>query len=362
MNVLRRYANKLLGAGEYAVTIPSMDGALRPNSALDAAETLVEFEGVDNLVHGAGTLHFSSGRTLYRWRDGDGQPEAVDTMASDIAALAYSDKGELAVALDTGGIQLRREGEQSTRELKPFAGSGSATAIGFDREGVLHACIGSHVHRASEWKRDLMSEGSSGSVWRIEGDSQATCLADRLAFPNGIAFDGSNRPVVSEAGRHQLLRLAPGKTPERVLTELPAYPSRLTTASDGGYWLALFAPRSQMIEFVLREPAYRQRMIDTIDERYWMAPTLRGGHHFKEPLQGGGVKHLGIHKPWGPTRSYGLVARLDRDFIPTASMHSRTDGNRHGVTSCLEIGGRLLIACKGDGALIRLELPQVYAT
>ena len=88
----------------------------------------------------------------------------------------------------------------------------------------------------------------------------------------------------------------------------------------------MFAPRSQLVEFVLREPAYRRRMMAEVPRPFWMAPKLRSGRSFYEPLQGGGVKHLGILKPWAPTLSCGLCVRLDRNCSSRASLHSRADG------------------------------------
>ena len=120
--------------------------------------------------------------------------------------------------------------------------------------------------------------------------------------------------IVSESWRHRLLRLpAGGGTPVPVLSKLPGYPARLAPAADGGAWLALFAPRNRLIEFVLQEDAYRAAMMREVPRDYWIAPALSSGRSFLEPLQCGGVKTMGIHKPWSPSRSYGLVARLDRD-------------------------------------------------
>jgi len=56
-------------------------------------------------------------------------------------------------------------------------------------------------------------------------------------------------------------------------------------------------------------------------------------------------------KPWSPSWSYGLVARLDHAYRPNASLHSRANGRRHGVTSCLAIDGRLFFSAKGDGVV-----------
>ena len=98
----------------------------------------------------------------------------------------------------------------------------------------------------------------------------------------------------------------------------------------------------------------RRHMIKEVEPAYWIAPALSSGHSFKEPLQAGGVIRLGIHKPWAPTRSYGLILRLDEDLNPSWSCHSRADGKRHGITSLAEINGALLATSKGKGEVIKI--------
>jgi hypothetical protein len=136
-----------------------------------------------------------------------------------------------------------------------------------------------------------------------------------------------------------------------LLAHLPGYVSRIAPAQEGGFWLTVFAPRSQLVEFVLRERKYCRLMIEHIDPDFWVAPALRSNKSLYEPLQAGGVKQLGIMKPWSPARSYGLVIRVDGNFQPIGSLHSRADGSRHGITSCMEHDGRLLMAVKGDGMI-----------
>ena len=139
--------------------------------------------------------------------------------------------------------------------------------------------------------------------------------------------------------------------------DLPGYPGRISPAADG-WWLAVFAPRSQLVEFVLREPGYRRSMLAEGEEEYWIAPSLHPSRSFLEPMQLGGLKQLGILKPWAPTRSYGLIVGLDAEGEPRRSFHSRADGGRHGVTSSLEGGGRLVLTAKGGNTIVAIGLGQ----
>ena len=182
-------------------------------------------------------------------------------------------------------------------------------------------------------------------------------LAGDLAYPSGV-IENADSIVVSESWRCALARISPtgrGRaTP--VLENLPAYPGRLSLGVDNTVWLALFAPRSQLVEFVLSEDHYRRRMMESIDPAFWIAPSLRAGRAPQEPTQQGGITQLGVLKPRSPSLSYGLIARLDRAYLPTASFHSRAPGHRHGVTSCVAHGQQLFFAAKGDGVVAALSV------
>jgi hypothetical protein len=172
-----------------------------------------------------------------------------------------------------------------------------------------------------------------------------------------VVLDSGGNLAVAESWRHRIVaapRTSDG-VPLPLLDHLPGYPARLSPAAGGGYWLCIFAPRSRLVEFVLRERDFCADMFREVEPDYWIAPSLSSGRSFLEPLQGGGIKQLGILKPWAPSRSYGLLIRLDANFHPIASFHSRADGTRHGVTSCVDLGGRVLAACKGGNAIVALD-------
>lgn len=347
-----------------AATVPSMDGVLRPNDALDRARTLPAAPEPDNLVPLGPDLVFSSGADLFRLSAASPHegPTHVRHLEAAVTALAASPGGALAAGLDGRGVRIIGGPHDGTL-LDGFGGRAvrCPTAAAFLDEDVLYVCLGSTHNGAGDWQRDLMEMRASGSVWRIDLRSKAArCVADGLAFPNGVLIDG-RKIAVSESWSHRILRLDPDAArarPEVVLDDLPGYPGRLAPAAGGGAWLAIFAPRSQLIEFVLRERAYCARMLREIPRQMWIAPTLRSGASFKEPMQGGAVKVHGIFKPWAPTRSYGLAVRLDAELAPVASFHSRADGRRHGIVSVCEWGGEVVCASRGDGVLCALPAPS----
>jgi hypothetical protein len=346
-----------------AATVPSMDGVLRPNEALDGAPVLTSAREADNLVLHGSTLVYSKGNDILGvTAESRDQPGILQhRLDGAVTALAAGD-GMLVAGVEGVGIEVIGGAHNGT-VLRDIGGRAARciTALTLGKTGILYAAIGSAQNEARAWQRDLMEMRATGSVWRIDlGKQTAVCLADRLAFPNGLLVQGETL-IVSESWGHRLLRIgAHGKNDRReiVLEDLPGYPGRLAPASGGGAWLAIFAPRSQLIEFVLRETTYRKRMLREVPQDLWIAPTLRSGVSFKEPMQGGAVKVHGIFKPWAPTRSYGLVVELDAGLAPVRSFHSRADGNRHGVVSVCEWAGEVVFASRGNGVICALPASQ----
>lgn len=329
-----------------AITIPPLDGAFRPNTALEQAGVLARCPAPDGLAVAGGRLLVSSGSRVLSV---DGLAE-VASFEAPATALAAEEGGAAAVGLENGRIALL--GASSD-----IAGFKCPVALAFDGPQTLYVCNGSERNAPSKWATDLMQGGTSGSLWRVDlAGGSRTCLASGLAFPYGLFLDKvRDRIVVSECWRHRLIAIPiAGGAPSPIVSKLPGYPARLAPRVNGGALLALFAPRNRLIEMVLREDAYRTDMMVEIDPRYWIAPSLSASRSFLEPLQSGGVRVMGIHKPWAPSRSYGLVAELDGDFQPIASHHSRADGHRHGVTSAIEHDGRILAASKGGDMVLAL--------
>jgi NHL repeat len=349
--------------------VPPMEGPLKPNTALDEAPRVLTLPDVDNLVATAGGLLCSSGAellTLEARVSADGAPglaiEGRRTFAAEISCLAADGEGGLAIGLDGEGIVIAG-GKHDGKAVADLGGAKlvCATAAAFLDPDTLLAASGSRENPASAWKRDLMSHGQSGSLWIVDlaEPAKAVRIADRLAFPSGVAAGSGGRLLVSEAWRHRVLAFdMRGGEPLVMLSDLPAYPGRIVAATGGGFWLALFAPRNSLVEFVLLEKGYRQRMMEEVEPDYWIAPSLLAGRSFLEPIQGGARKKLNMLKPWSPSWSYGLVARCDEAMRPLASAHSRADGAVHGVTSLCEREGTLYAGAKGAGVVVALKADE----
>jgi hypothetical protein len=364
---MQGFFDRLLGRGQAAVTVPPLDGALKPNSHLEDAAAGVDAPAPDNIVAWNGRMLYSSGSRVHAtdgrssFEPGFGQNFEF---RGEVTAMASSPAGLLAVATAADGIAIKRPGAALTRLTRPDATAFNATtAMVFADERTLFACVGSADHPIARWTHDLLEGGRTGSLWRIDLQSgNATSLATGLAFPNGVALSSEGDCIVSESWQKRLVRISPnGAVAGQVIEDLPGYPGRLARSGRGGYWLCVFAPRSQLIEFVLREPAYRRAMMKEVEPGLWIAPALSSGKSVLEPMQGGALKQMGLLKPWAPTQSYGLVVELNQSFVPLRSMHSRAGGRRHGITSAVEQAGSLWVTSKGGDELVVIDLAHDLA-
>jgi hypothetical protein len=349
--------NEYLGRGEFSITVPPLDGALMANELLEKAEKLLIIDSPDCLAIMNGVPVVSSRSKVFEVDTGGKEVTRFD---AEIACMTGLPDGGLAVGLMDGRIAIVNE-SGNCKIMEPNEGARCPTAMYADSDKNLFVTHGSSTNNYNRWKKDLMEKNSSGSLWRVESATgNQTKICGSLAFPYGIHYDGKTF-IVAESWRSRLLRvfLDGSKAPEEVLGNLPGYVSRMALAQGGGIWLTVFAPRSQLVEFVLREKRYRKLMMENIDPDFWLAPTLRSNKSLYEPLQAGSVKQLGILKPWSPARSYGLIIRVDSNFQPIGSLHSRADGSRHGITSCVEHDGRLLMAVKGDNMVASYPIDQV---
>jgi hypothetical protein len=354
IGAVRDSVNRFLGRGDATIAVPSFDGALKPNQKLEGAETILECAAPEDLATDGRTIHLADGPRLVRL-DGDAAAE-VRRFDRPISALAAMPDGGLAVALAGREVHVYAT-PSAPKPAAVFAtGLSAVNALAPGADGSLIATDGSAGYGVERWAWDLLERGRSGRVLALDPKTGSTkTLASGLGYAFGARAAG-DEVLVSESWRHRVIAVGRNGSTRIVLPHLPVYPSRLSPASGGGYWLTAFVARSLLIEFVLREPAFRKRMMAEIDPEYWIVPRLRSGRSFKEPLQGAHIKTMGVVKPWAPPRSYGIVIRLDASGVPLYSLHSRVDGTNHGVSAAVEHDGELVMIAKGPGRILKLPI------
>jgi sugar lactone lactonase YvrE len=358
ISAFKSFADRLLGRGDATITVPSFDGALKPNQILEKAETIGQFEAPEDLATDGKALLIADGMAILRL-DGTATTE-VRRFDRIITALCCLPDGGIAVALDGREVQIFATPSASSAAATYLDPSMNAiNALSPGSQGTLIATDGSTARPYRQWVHDLMERNRTGRVLVLDiASSRVRTIASGLSYAFGVCAAGDDL-FVSESWRHRVIALSPDGSQRAVLDNLPVYPSRLSPAASGGFWLTAFAARTQLVEFVLREKAYRRRMMAEIEPEYWIAPKLKSGQSFLEPMQGAHIKTMGVVKPWAPPRSYGLVIRLNTSGVPLYALHSRVDGVNHGVVAAVEVDGSLFAIAKGPGRLLRMPLAMI---
>ena len=358
IGAMKEFADRLLGRGDATITVPSFDGALKPNQILEKAETIAQIDAPEDLASDGKALYIADGAVIRRL-DGTVATE-LRRFDRTITALCFLPDGSMAVALDGREVQIFATPSAPALSVR-FSDSSltAVNALSAGPAGTLIATDGSSARPYGQWVHDLMERGRTGRVLVLDlASGRINTIASKAQYAFGACAAGDN-VLFSESWRHRLVAIRPDGCQQAVLDNLPVYPSRLSPAAAGGFWLTAFTARTQLVEFVLRESAYRRRMMAEIDPQYWIAPKLKSGQSFLEPMQGAHLKTMGVVKPWAPPRSYGLIIRLNADGAPLYALHSRVDGVNHGVVAAVELNGALYAIAKGPGRLLRMPLAAI---
>ena len=277
MNPFRTAVDRWLGRGDASIAMPPMDGAFRPNDLLDSAPPIIETPAPDCLAVTSQGVVVSS-QTLAVQRRQAGRRAARFLRCGDQRAgwIAGRRRGGRPDRRQNR-LRRRRAGRKDNRGqprnevhhragARPRGNTARRQWLGVERAGRLEARPDGEERLrvcVADRTRQRRTQATGGEIWLI---------------PYGL-LEEADSVVVSESWRSALTRISPGASGrgEPVLENLPAYPSRLSRDANNAIWLALFAPRRQLVEFVLREDRYRRRMIDEVDADYWIAPCLARG-------------------------------------------------------------------------------------
>ncbi len=364
LTYLRRDLEQVLFAHRDPHAIPAMDGAFSPNDRLDTATPIGDpLPGADAVAEAPdGAICVSAGRKVWRLSGAGYENRAVlAEFDGDVGGLAFHPDGRLLACTGRGLAAVEPGGRTNFLAEAQGEPLRCLTAVAAAPDGSIFASDGSPHHQANDWGIDLMEHNCLGRIVACGPALESPRVLLRgLNYPGGLAVATDGHLWFTESFAHRVSRAlisSPGTiaAPQIVIRNMPGYPSRLGRSADGGFWLSLFAVRTHLIEFVLREDEFREEMMRTIAPAYWIAPALATSGDCLEPMQTGGIKALGIQKPWAPPRSYGLVARLDAHGEVEETLHSRVGGRYHGITAAVETAQGTVIVSKGSGRVLLLK-------
>jgi hypothetical protein len=348
-------------------SLPPLEAGLRPNSRLDEAVVVLREDDVevdDLAAWNGGLVVSSSNRLLCRGGPGgdtvlasfDGPITAFRVVGNQIVAAV---EGTGLVAVDpSGSTHVLCTDDLVRRCVTDLAivGGGSLAS------GRFVIAVGSSELSASSWSQELVRLQTTGRIVDVRisgGTATAETVADGLAWPSGVADAGNGDYLVSLSLGHRIERRSLNtSTVVPVFENLAGYPGRIRERDGGGWWIAMPYLRNRATELVLGDDAMRADMVANVHPDVWIVPQLRSENVYRDPLQIGQQRVMGVIKPWAPPRSYGLAFRMDLDGRVVESVHSRPDGDRKGVTGVAPTKDGVYVSCRGARVVVKISEEQ----
>jgi hypothetical protein len=335
--------------------IPPFEGGLRPNDLLEMAEPLLpegDWAPDDVTVTDDSRIWFTSGTGL--WRVEGGKPREIARF-DDVAGAIQAQGNDVVVAVEHLGI-VRASGAGVIGEVcTDVQVQKCITDITTVPDGFV-ATVGSSSLGGAQWTRALATRDRSGKIIRVAG-GEAHVAATGLAWPSGVARDGDG-VILSLSLDHRIVRrlLSDLSGPDTVIeSNLPVYPGRIHNAGET-FWVAAPYARNAATEFILEEESLCRDMVQSLQPSEWLVPQLRRENPYREALQSGQLRVMGVIKPWAPPKSYGLAFELSTSRGVTRSFHSRADGVVHGVTGVFARGKVAIATSRGRANLVELGI------
>ena len=167
ISALKAFTDRFLGRGEATITVPSFDGALKPNQILEGAETVAQLGAPEDLATDGKTLYIADGTAILRL-DGTATTE-VRRFDRTITALCCLPDGGIAVALDGREVQVfATPSAPSAKATLSDPSINAINALSPGPGGTLIATDGSTARPYRQWAYDLMERGRTGRVLSLD--------------------------------------------------------------------------------------------------------------------------------------------------------------------------------------------------
>ena len=175
-------------------------------------------------------------------------------------------------------------------------------------DGRVYFTAATREFGVDEFREALLTHHGTGQLLRYDPKTQTLdVLLDGLQFANGVAIDAAGEYVyVAETGNYRVLRtplnaLRLPREPEVFVERLPGFPDGLSFDDQGQLWVAIVAPRSDLLDALgphpsLREAIYRlpQRFKSGANQTVSLALALDHDGNIADALRGSNEAAPGI--------------------------------------------------------------------
>lgn len=248
---------------------PRTTGAYAPNTIVHDATRLLQDQGAGGeavAIDGQGRVYtgFANG-DLVRLDPATNVHVLLGNTGGRPLGLALDSEGQLWVADAARGLMRWSSGVLSVEltEVDDVA-LGFADDIAIARDGTIYLSDASVRFDHHNVRADFFEHGANGRVVAydpVTGESRV--VLDGLYFANGLALSpDQDALLINETSRYRTLRLwlkGPQAGQHEVwASNWPGFPDNIRPASDGGYWLALYAPRNPILDWALPRPFWRR--------------------------------------------------------------------------------------------------------
>lgn len=243
--------------------MPALDGPYSKNDKLRGVQRLLDanVEGPEAIaVDARGRLYtgLADGRVVSLKSDGS-DCQVLGRTGGRPAGIYVQDDGTVLIADTRKG--LMRLGYDGQMEVLAAKADGVkvklANDLDVDRSGNVYYTDSSWKFGPDEGIYDLLEHAPHGRLLRYSPSTrQAVTLLAGLHFANGVALGPDDQYlVISETNEYRVTRywLKGDKagTRETFIDNLPGFPDNIRFNGSDRFWLALYAPRSALLDRLL---------------------------------------------------------------------------------------------------------------
>ncbi len=292
---------------------PPLEGPLAPNRELAAVELLgagrlagpedVELDGLGRVYCGLGDgtvrrlVPAAGGWRIEPFADTGGRPLGLDFDRHGTLWVADAHRG--LVAVDPGGASAVRA---SAADGVPF---GFADDVDVAPDGRVYFTDASARLGIEQVHLATFEDPPSGRLLELDpATNSLRVLLDGLHFANGVAVapDGGF-VLVAETFRYRVRRYwlaGPRQGQSEIFADnLPGFPDGVSSDGRGGFWVALYTVRHELLDRVLHPRAWLKHVVARLPaalqpgaRRYALALALDGDGRVARSLHDPGGERL----------------------------------------------------------------------